>query len=457
MTSINDVLTAISGVIWGPFLLIPLLMATGVYLTVRLGGVQFKLLGHALWLAFIKRRDGTGKEAGDVSHFGALMTAMAATIGIGNITGVATAISMGGPGAIFWMWLMGLLGMATKYAEAFLGNHFRHQDQNGEYSGSAAYYLRDGVGGKLGGLLSIAFCLFAVVASFGIGNMTQAHTVSHTLEEQFRIPLWFSGAVMALIVMVVIIGGIKTIASFASLVVPIMVLLYMLSNIVVLGYHWQGLGDAFHTIVADAFSGSAAAGGFTGATVMMAIQYGVARGIFSNESGLGSGAFAAAAAQSSHPVRQAMVSMTQTFIDTIIMVSLTALMIVVTGAYKVEGLEGASITGFALESVFGPAAGGILAVAALFFALTTILGWSYYGERSLQQLSNSTRLSLAYRVVFSFIVFIGSITQLEAVWTFSDIANGLMALPNLVGLLVLTGLVARETNAYLSQPDWKKG
>lgn len=456
MESFNDLLVRISGIVWGPYLLIPLLGITGLYLTLCLKGLQFRLLGHALWLALIKRKE-DGNSVGDVSHFSALMTSMAATIGIGNIAGVATAITLGGPGAIFWMWIMGILGMATKYAEAFLGNRFRRLDDKGEYSGSAAYYLRDGVGGTVGSVLAVMFCVFTVIASFGIGNMTQSNTVGGSISGQFGINPHITGLVLAVVVFVVIVGGIKSIARCATAIVPAMVIVYMLSNIAVLAVFWRDLGGAFETIVREAFTGSAAGGGFVGATVMMAIQYGVARGIFSNESGLGSGAFAAAAAQSKHPSRQAMVSMTQTFIDTIIMVSLTALAIVVTGAYQVEGLAGAAVTTYAISTVFGPTGGGlIVALAVLFFATTTIIGWSYYGERSLQQLSGSTRLSLLYRVLFSIMVYIGAVTELEVVWNFSDIANGLMALPNLIGLLLLSGLVARETNAYLSQPDWKR-
>ena len=444
-------LEKIDSFIWGPALLIPLLLGTGIYLTIRLGGLQFLKLIPALRLAFVDRSE-TDAD-GDISHYQALATALAATVGVGNIAGVATAIHLGGPGAVFWMWVTALFGMASKYSEAFMGVRFRTTDAKGEISGGPQWYLRQAIPGGSGLVLSIAFAVFAILASFGIGNMTQSNTVAAVVEDQFGVTPWISGLVLMVFTGLVLIGGIKSIAKVTSAVVPSMIVLYVVAALVVLGLNLESVPGALGLIFTDAFTGTAATGGFAGAVLAKAIQFGVARGIFSNESGLGSAAIAAAAAKTQHPVRQGLVSMTQTFIDTIIVVTMTALVIVSTGAWRSES-DGATMTSEAF-SVGLPGEWGslIVTLAVIFFAGSTVLGWAYYGERCAQRLFG-IRSVIVYRVVFTLVVFLGATTGLETVWMFSDIMNGLMALPNLVGLLICSGLIARETRAYLKRdPD----
>lgn len=452
---LQDVLDAISSFVWGPFLLVPLLLFTGLYLTVRLRGLQFRILGHALWLALVRRKEDSPGATGDVSHYQALATALAATVGVGNIAGVATAIGIGGPGALFWMWMTGLVGMATKYSEALLAVKYRESDGAGEQSGGPMYYLARGISGRLGTILGIAFAAFGAIAAFGIGNMVQINTAAAALDSAFGISPHWSGLVMAVLAGAVIIGGIKSIARVSSTVVPIMVILYIILNLWVLVSFADRLPDAIALVFASAFTGHSAAGGFAGAALILVIQMGVARGIFSNESGLGTGGIVAAAAITDQPVRQAMVSMTQTFIDTIIMVTFTALMLIVTGAWQQEGLAGATMTAWATEQGIGGGIGTVsIAIAVLVFSFTTVLGWAYYGERCIVFLFGR-RGVLPYRVIFTAVVYVGAVLTLDMVWAFSDIANGLMALPNLIGLLVLSGVIVRETRAYFAAEDWK--
>ncbi|MGX9348796.1 alanine/glycine:cation symporter family protein [Microbacterium sp. KNMS] len=452
LDTIQAFLDQLSGIIWGPWLLIPLLLGTGLYLTIRLGGIQFLRLGPALRLGLLRRRD-AGAE-GDISQFQALTTALAATVGTGNIVGVATAIAIGGPGALFWMWITGLLGMASKYTEAFLGVRFRTTDAAGERNGGPQQYLERGIRGPFGKVLALAFTIFTIFACFGIGNMTQGNSVAANLESSFSIPTWATGLVLTIIAFAVLVGGIKSIGRVTAGFVPIMIVFYVLGAIYILIANIGDVPAAFATIFRDAFTGSAAAGGFAGSVIIIAIQFGVARGIFSNESGMGSAAIAAAAAQTSHPVRQGLVSMTQTFIDTIIVVTMTGLVIVTTGAYTFTDDTGAQIsasvmTGEAFtHGLPGEWGHWVVTLALVMFAFSTVLGWSYYGERCIEKLLGR-RAVLPFRIVFSLVVFVGCTTELSVVWSFSDVMNGLMALPNLIGLLVLSGLVARETRAYL--------
>ncbi|MGI5996610.1 alanine/glycine:cation symporter family protein [Saccharomonospora viridis] len=447
----EEFLDEVSSVVWGPFLLIPLLLGTGLYLTIRLGGVQFLKLIPALKLALIKRRDADAD--GDVSHYQALTTALAATVGVGNIAGVATAIYLGGPGALFWMWITALVGMASKYSESFLAVRFRTKDARGEMSGGPQYYLAKAIPNRFGFVLSIAFAVFAVVASFGIGNMTQSNTVAASVEGSFGIPSWATGIVVTIAAGAVLLGGIKTIGKVTAAFVPFMIIVYVLGGIAVLLFNINEIPAALALVVSDAFTGTAATGGFLGSTFIIALQYGVARGIFSNESGLGSAAIAAAAAQTRHPVRQGMVSMTQTFIDTIIVVSMTGLVIVTTGAWD-SGLEGAEMTaeGFT-RGLPGEWGHYVVTAGVVFFAFSTILGWAYYGERCMERLVGVKGV-MPYRVVFTVVVLVGATTELSVVWAFSDVMNGLMALPNLIGLVLCAGLIARETRQYLAvDPD----
>ena len=447
--TLESVLDAASAFVWGPWLLIPLLLGAGIYLTIRLQGLQLRKLGRSLRLALIGRKDESASSHGDISHYQALTTALAATVGVGNIAGVATAIYLGGPGALFWMWVTGLLGMATKYSEAFMGVRFRTKDARGNMSGGPQYYLARAIPNRFGLVLSILFAVFAVLASFAIGNMTQANTVASSVQDSFGVPGWVSGVVMAVFAAVVLIGGIKTIGRVTAGFVPLMIVLYVVGGLLVLVLNVADLPAALALVFTDAFTGTAATGGFIGAGVAAAIQFGVARGMFSNESGLGSAAIAAAAAQTRHPVRQGLVSMTQTFIDTIIVVTMTGLVIVVSGSWT-SGLEGAAMTAEAFDRGLGEWGHYIVTVSVVFFAFSTVLGWAYYGERCIERLIG-IRAVTPYRIVFSIVVFIGATTELSVVWTFSDVMNGLMALPNLIGLVICAGLIARETKAYLQR------
>ncbi|MFC7789655.1 alanine/glycine:cation symporter family protein [Microbacterium sp. MAHUQ-60] len=453
LSGLQSVLENISSWIWGPWVLIPLLLGTGLYLTIRLGGIQFLKLGAALRLGLFTRRD-PGSD-GDISQFQALTTALAATVGTGNIVGVATAIGIGGPGALFWMWVTGLLGMASKYSEAFLGVRFRTTDAAGEKSGGPQYYLERGIKNRFGRFLAIFFAISAVIACFGIGNMTQGNSISANMESSFNVPTWVTGIVLTVFAMLVLVGGIKSIGRVTAGLVPVMIIFYVLGAIYILIANIAGVPAAFAQIFTEAFTGTSAVGGFAGSLIIVAVQMGVARGIFSNESGMGSAAIAAAAAKTSHPVRQGLVSMTQTFIDTIIVVTCTGLVIITTGTWNQvdpetgEQISAALMTGEAFShGLPGEWGHYIVTIGLVLFAGSTILGWSYYGERSLERLLG-VKAIMPFRVIFSLVVFVGCTVQLGVVWAFSDVMNGLMALPNLIGLLVLSGLVARETKKYL--------
>jgi AGCS family alanine or glycine:cation symporter len=447
--SFSDLLASVQSVIWGPPR-IALLVGPGLYLTFLLRGLQFRQLKHSLWLALVRRRE-EGAE-GDISHFQALMTALAATVGTGNIVGVATAIAAGGPGALFWLWITGLVGMATKYSEAVLGVRFRETDARGEKSGGPMYYLKRGIGGRLGRSLAFLFALFAAVAAFGIGNGVQSQAVADALNRSFSIPHWLTGVVVATLVAVVILGGIKSIGRFTGVFVPFMIVLYMAGAGLVILLNLEGVPEAFRLVFTGAFTPLAVGGGALGYTVAQAVRFGVARGIFSNESGLGTGGIAAAAAQTAEPVRQAMVSMTQTFIDTIVVCSFTGIAILSTGAWS-SGVDGANLTQLAFSSGLpGQFGGAIVAVSLAFFAFSTMLGWSYYGERNLQYLLGAKAIA-PYRVLFVAVIAVSAVAKLDVVWLLSDIMNALMAFPNLIGLLLLSGIVWRETRSYFARRE----
>jgi alanine or glycine:cation symporter, AGCS family len=466
MQWLDDALEAASGFIWGPWLLIPLLLITGIYLTTVLRGVQFTKLGYALWLALIKRKE-PGAE-GDISHYQALTVALAATIGVGNIAGVGTAIALGGPGALFWMWVTGLVGMATKYAEAFLGVKYRRVDAKGEQSGGPMFYLSGGLktqfgpkAGFIGTILAIAFAIFGAIAAFGIGNMVQSNSVAAALENEFAVPNWATGLVLMLFAALVILGGIKMIGRFTAAFVPFMAIFYILGATAVLLLNAGQLPGALNAIFTEAFTGTAAVGGFAGAGFLAVLRWGVARGIFSNESGLGTGGIAAAAAKTTHEVRQALVSMTQTFLDTIVVVTFSGLVIVVAGPWTQinpdteRQFTGAALTATAFrDGLPGEWGGMIVTLGVVFFAFSTLLGWAYYGERCMDRLFGRVAVT-PYRVVFVLVIYVGAVTELTTVWTFADVLNGLMALPNLVGLILLSIMVARGTREYFERPDWK--
>ena len=438
MQTVESFLSAASDWVWGPPMLI-LLMGTHLFLTVRLRFIQ-RFLGKAIKLSFQRTREGEG----DISHFAALMTALAATIGTGNIVGVATAVAMGGPGAVLWIWLTGVFGIATKYGEAVLAVKYRTVTSSGEMAGGPMYVLERGLRCKW---LAVAFAIFTAVAAFGIGNMVQANSISVLLQESLSVPQWVSGIVMTILTALVILGGIRSIARVCEVLVPFMALAYIGGCLVLLAIGWSTIPATVTLIVKSAFTGQAAAGGFVGASVALAIRYGVARGLFSNESGLGSAPILAAAAQTTNPVRQALVSSTGTFWDTVVVCLMTGLVLVNSGVWLNGSADGAALTktAFASLPVLGPA---ILVVGLLTFVFSTILGWSYYGEKAVEYLAGK-RAVRPYRWLWTASVMIGSVLTLKAVWSLADIANALMAIPNLIALLALSGVIVSETRQHL--------
>lgn len=435
----NTFLAEFASLMWGPWILF-LLLGTGCWLTIRLRGIQVRQLFYSLRLTFSKERGGEG----DISHFGALATALAATVGTGNIAGVSAAVALGGPGAIFWMWVTGLVGMATKYCEGFLAVKYRQVNHRGEISGGPMYYLEKGLGQKW---LGVCFAFFGAMAAFGIGNMVQANTTVHALNGSLGVSSFFVGGVMMLLTGMVIIGGIKRIAEVASYLVPFMVLVYFLGALIVVLNNLDGLGVGFKMIMEDAFTGTAATGGFAGASLASTIRYGVARGLFSNESGMGSAPIAAAAAKTNQPAKQALVSMTGTFIDTLVVCSLTALALSSTGVW-VSGETGVALTLQAFsEGLPGIWGNVIVTIGTVTFAFSTILAWEYYGEKCFEYLFGDKYI-LFYRYAWVIFVFVGAQIKLEMVWNFSDAMNALMAIPNLIGLVLLTRTLVKGTETF---------
>lgn len=442
--TIESILSAIDSFIWGAPLLI-LLSGTGLYLTLRLGFIQIRYLPRALGYLFKKDKGGKG----DVSSFAALCTALAATIGTGNIVGVATAVQAGGTGAIFWMWLVALLGMATKYAECLLAVKYRVRDKNGFMAGGPMYYIERGLGIKW---LAKLFALFGVmVAFFGIGTFPQVNAITHAMQDTFNIPVLVTAIIVTLLVGLIILGGVKRIATASSVIVPFMAILYVTTSLVIILLNIEKVPDAISLIIYSAFDPQAALGGTVGFTVMKAIQSGVARGIFSNESGLGSAPIAAAAAQTREPVRQGLISMTGTFLDTIIVCTMTGIVLVLTGAWNNPELAGATVTNYAFAQGLGTSIGAtIVTVGLLFFAFTTILGWCYYGERCFVYLVGIRGVKL-YRLAYIVLVGLGSFLHLNLIWIIADIVNGLMAFPNLIALIGLRKVVIEETKDYFQR------
>jgi len=437
MQQIEFILNSISNIVWGPPLLI-LLFGTHLYLTFRLRFIQ-RYIGKAIKLSFQRTAEGEG----DISHFGALTTALAATIGTGNIVGVATAVAAGGPGAVLWMWLTGVFGISTKYAEAVLSVKYRITTPQGFMAGGPMYVLERGMKAKW---LGVIFAALTAVAAFGIGCMVQANSISSLVKETFQVSPWISGAIMTIFTAIVILGGIKSIAKTCERLVPFMAVFYILGCAILLVMHYSTIPATLSLIFSSAFTGQAAIGGFLGAGIREAIRYGIARGLFSNESGLGSAPIVAAAAQTKNPVRQALVSSTGTFWDTVVVCAMTGLVVVNSGEW-VNGLNGAALTKTAFGDIpyVGPL---VLTVGLLTFVFSTILGWSYYGEKAAEYLLGS-RVIKPYRVLWVMAVMVGSVASLPAVWAFADIANGLMAVPNLISLIVLSGVLVRETREFL--------
>lgn len=437
-------ITAFNDLLWGKCLVI-LLIALGCYLTFALRGFQFRYLFLSLKLAFTRN----DKHAeGEISQFQSLMTALAATIGIGSIAGVATAIVAGGFGAVFWMWVIALIGMATKYAEAILAVKFRIHDPKKGISGGPMYYISEGLGWKwLGGI----FALFGSLSAFAGGNMTQSNTIALALKEWMQFPPVWTGIILTIVTAFVILGGIQKIGKVCAYMVPFMALFYLIGGLAVLFMRYEFIPEVFHQIFSSAFSGQAAMGGFLGSTVMSAIQMGIARGVSSNEAGLGSAPIAAAAAKTDVPGRQALISMSGVFLSSIIVCSLTALVIGVSGAFGTQDQEGVLLNGAALvmqafQSVI-PGGNLVVVIGVILFGYSTIVGWAYYGEKCIEYLLGSKSL-LYYRLVFCFMVFLGAVLQLDLVWALVDLMNGLMALPNVLGLFGLSSVVILESTHF---------
>ena len=443
MELMTQVLSTLSGWVWGPVML-ALLLGTGIYLTLGLRGIPQRKLGYGFAMLFAGRRQSA--EPGDITPFQALATALSATVGTGNIAGVATAIHLGGPGAVFWMWVTALVGMATKYGEAVLAVNYRQTNSAGQHVGGPMYYIRNGLG-EHWRWLAFLFALFATVAAFGIGNTVQSNSVSQVLaESRFAVPTWLTGLVLAVGVAVVVLGGVQRLARVTEKLVPFMAVVYVIGALAVLAFNIDGVPAAFSLIVTDAFTGTAAAGGFAGAGVLMAIRFGVARGIFSNEAGLGSAPIAHAAARTDSPVRQGVVAMLGTFIDTIIVCSLTALVIIATGAWD-SASTGAALSAEAFTQGLPGPGGAIVSFGLVVFAFSTMLAWSYYGERTAEYLMGSWVVT-PYRVLWVIAVFVGAVAQLDLVWLVADVMNALMAIPNLIALLLLSPVIFRLTRRY---------
>jgi AGCS family alanine or glycine:cation symporter len=441
ITAANDWL---NGIVWG-LPMLALLMGTGVLLLFVTGGVQFRHIGTALVEVLGKLRDRKA-GAGNVTPFQAVATALASTVGVGNIAGVATAITIGGPGALFWLWVSGLLGMGTKYAEIVIAMHYRERDANGVMRGGAMYTLKARGLGWLGAV----FALLTSLAAFGIGNMVQANSVAQSLNTTFGVSPSIVGIALVVISGAVILGGIKRIAGFAEILVPFMAILYLLGGIVLLIRNADRIPGAFGMVFDGAFNGTAAAGGFAGATIMMAMRYGIARGLFSNEAGLGSAPMVHAAAETDHPVRQALYGIFEVFVDTILICTTTGLVVLVSGDWQ-GGLTGAALSAQAFSSGLPGTWGGIIVTTGLvFFAFSTLVGWSYYGETGVVYLFGS-RAALPYRVLWLVFTYLGAVGSLQLVWSVSDTLNGLMAIPNLVSVLISLSLLRRLHQEFFAK------
>ncbi len=437
MELLENVLTQISDILWG-YPIIILLFGTHVFLTFRLKIIQ-RFIGKAIKISLKRNKEGSG----DISQFGALTTALAATIGTGNIVGVSTAIAAGGPGAVLWMWLTGVFGISTKYSEALLAVKYRVKMPDGSMAGGPMYVLERGLNMKW---LAVLFAAFTSVTAFGIGNMVQSNSISTLVYETFEVPMWITGIILTALTAVVIIGGIKSIASVCERLVPFMAITYVLGCLIILAMNISGIPDTVMLIFNSAFNGHAVVGGFVGAGMKEALRFGIARGLFSNESGLGSAPIVAAAAQTKNPVRQALVSSTGTFWDTVVVCAMTGLVIVNSGEW-IKGFSGAALTKQAFSDfhIIGPI---VLTLGLLTFVFSTILGWSYYGEKAAEYLFGN-KVVKPYRYLWVIFVMIGSVMSLNIVWTFADVTNALMALPNLVSLLLLSKVIVKETKKYL--------
>ncbi|RRQ21293.1 alanine/glycine:cation symporter family protein [Thiohalobacter thiocyanaticus] len=446
MESYTNLLSQLSGIIWGPVMLI-LLVGTGVYLTLGLKFMPLRRLGYGLRMLWQGRKP--GDETGDISPFNALMTAMSATVGTGNIAGVATAIAIGGPGAVFWMWVTAVVGMATKYGEAVLAVRYREVDSLGRQQGGPMYYIKNGLG-RNWRWLAFLFALFGTVAAFGIGNTVQAHSVADALETNLNIPDWATGLILAGFTFAVLIGGVKRIGKVAGKLVPFMATAYIAAALLIILLEIDQVPTALFTIVSDAFTGTAAVGGFAGSTLMVAISLGVERGVFSNEAGLGSAPIAHAAAKTKNPVSQGVIGMLGTFIDTIVICTMTALVIILSGGWIESELNGSPLTSYAFGWGLPYVGEYIVTFGLILFAYTTLLGWSFYGERCAEYLFGPDIIA-AYRALWIVCIPLGAVAELEPLWKTAGVLNGLMAIPNLIALLLLSPVIFRVTREYFGR------
>ena len=446
MDTIQNFVSWLNGIVWGVPMIV-LILGTGLYLQIRLRWLPLRKIGYGFRM-IAKSRKADDMAEGEITPFAALMTALSATIGTGNIAGVATAIALGGPGAVFWMWMTAFVGMATKYAEVVVAVHYRQKDDQGDHVGGPMYAIKNGLGPRWG-WLAAAFALFGGLAGFGIGNMVQANSIAEAMETAFGIPRWSIGLILTVLTGAVVLGGIRRIGAVAEKLVPAMAICYIIAVLFVLAVNFSALPGALMMIITSAFTPTAATGGFIGATVMMGIQRGVARGIFSNEAGLGTAGIAQAAGATRDPVFSGMIGMMGTFIDTIVICTMTALAIMVTGVWT-SGASGAALSAAAFETAMPGVGEEILALLLAVFAFTTILGWAFYGEKCWEFLFGS-KVEMPFRILWTISVFVGTVVSLDFAWLLADTLNALMAIPNLISLLVLTPVVLMLTREYMAK------
>lgn len=460
MKKIADFISAADSFVWGPVMLV-LLVGTGIFLTVKLKFRTWRNLGYALSSVLSREARTTKRGSGDVSPFATLMTALAATIGTGNIVGVATAMFTGGPGALIWMEISAAFGLTSKFSECMLAVKYREKNKNGEMSGGPMYTMKNAFNNTFGRVMGFLFALFAVLASFGIGNMTQGNSISTAMHSSFHIPTWVTGIVITVCVLLIIVGGIQSISKVSSVVVPVMAVFYVIAGVISIILNYRNVPEGICQIFVMAFSPKSIGGGVLGSitvSVMKEMRFGVARGCFSNEAGMGSAAITAAAATTDDPVRQGYINMTGTFFDTIVVCTITGLTIASSGVLGTKGadgvpLQGVNLTMAAFSSSLGPIGGYIVSVGIVLFAFSTIIGWEYHGEKSFEYLLPHKSAIMCYRIIFSLVCYVGCTQTLNLVWNFSDIMNALMAVPNLISLILLSGVVKNEVERFQPTVD----
>ena len=464
METLSQIISTVDDFVWGPVMLI-LLVGTGIFLTCRIGFATWRNLGYALSSVLSREARTTKRGSGDISPFAALMTALAATIGTGNIVGVATALVKGGPGALIWMEISAIFGLTSKFSECMLAIKYRTVNEQGEMLGGPMTTMKHGFKNKtVGAVLAMLFAIFAVIASFGIGNMTQANSISSALLDSFHIPVWITGVVITLLVLFILLGGITRLSKVSSVIVPVMAVFYLIFGLIVILGNITQLPAAIVLMFKCAFSPEAVTGGVLGTIVsgmMQSMRWGVARGVFSNEAGMGSAAITAAAATTDDPVRQGYINMTGTFFDTIVICTVTGLAICSSGVLGMTDAAGELLTGSALtiaafQTVLGTFGGWMVTISITLFAFTTILGWEYHGEKALEYIVKKPSICMTYRVLFALLAFVGATTSLDIVWNFSDIANALMAVPNLICMLSLSGIIAKEVKRFQPTVEQEK-